>query len=137
LVLNRLARLASIAEPENVKRNFKELRKQDRTLSFEEVQDRALFLERMFYPEMLALFSMRQKYGIDLFTLRGSSAGAFGIPQFLPSSYLRFGVDGNEDGEISLYDIEDAAYSAANFLSGFGWKLDLSAAEKREVLWNY
>ena len=52
----------------------------------------------------------------------GSKAGAFGMPQFLPSSYMRFAVDGNGNGRISLHEPADAAHSAANYLAAHGWK---------------
>ena len=40
--------------------------------------------------ELLALFEMKKKFKVNIFELKGSYAGAFGIPQFLPSSYLRW-----------------------------------------------
>ena len=69
--------------------------------------------------------------------MRGSGAGAFGFPQFLPTSYLRYGVDGDGDGRVSLYDMADAAASCARFLAQNGWRPGLSLAEQRRVLWQY
>ncbi len=136
-VVNRLARLASIAEPNNVALNFEILSKEDPSITFQQVQQRAEYLENTFYPEVRALVDLKHKRGVDILALRGSSAGAFGMPQFLPSSYLRFAVDANRDGKISLFHKADAIWSAANYLSHFGWRDNASVAEKRKVLWKY
>lgn len=55
----------------------------------------------------------------------GSYAGAIGLPQFMPGSVLRFGVDGNQDGKIDLRNTpEDAIASVGNFLKNHGWVED-------------
>lgn len=54
----------------------------------------------------------------------GSSAGAFGYSQFLPSSYQAYAVDGNNDGQIDLFNWDDAHHSTANYLAKHGWKKD-------------
>ena len=48
--------------------------------------------------------------------LNVSSAGAIGWMQFMPDTWARYGVDGNDDGEKDPYDPEDAIPSAANYL---------------------
>ncbi|MDB5803441.1 MAG: Lytic murein transglycosylase [Betaproteobacteria bacterium] len=59
---------------------------------------------------------------IDIFTLKGSYAGAIGIPQFMPSSWRKWAVDFDGDGKIDLRNsFEDAIGSVANFLKGHGW----------------
>jgi membrane-bound lytic murein transglycosylase B len=61
--------------------------------------------------------------GIDVFSVRGSYAGAIGIPQFMPGSYRRFAVDYDGDGAIDLRaSPSDAIGSVANFLAGHGWR---------------
>ena len=64
----------------------------------------------------------------DFFKTEGSWAGAFGIPQFIPTSYLEFGVDGNKDGKVDLFNLEDALYSIANYLVKNGWQKNKSKA---------
>ncbi|SHI49216.1 membrane-bound lytic murein transglycosylase B [Malonomonas rubra DSM 5091] len=55
--------------------------------------------------------------------MKGSWAGAMGQVQFMPSSFLRFAVDGNGDGRIDLWDTpEDYLSSAANYLAASGWQ---------------
>ncbi|MGH8673666.1 MAG: lytic murein transglycosylase B [Burkholderiales bacterium] len=61
--------------------------------------------------------------GTDVFSVRGSWAGAIGIPQFMPGSYLKFAVDFDGDGHVDLSgNPADAIGSVANFLKQHGWK---------------
>ena len=61
--------------------------------------------------------------GIDVFSVRGSYAGAIGIPQFMPGSYRRFAVDYDGNGTIDLRaSPADAIGSIANFLVKHGWR---------------
>jgi membrane-bound lytic murein transglycosylase B len=54
---------------------------------------------------------------------RGSYAGAMGWPQFMPSSWARFAVDFDGDGQIDLVNSPvDAIGSVANYFKAFGWK---------------
>jgi hypothetical protein len=84
-----------------------------------------------------AVFDLSAQMRVDPLELRGSGSGALGIPQFLPRSYLWYGVDGNGDGSISLYDPDDAIPSCAKYLQHYGWKPGLSRADKRNVVWGY
>jgi len=60
--------------------------------------------------------------GIDVFSVRGSYAGAIGIPQFMPGSYRRFALDYDGDGHIRLStSAADAIGSIGNFLKSHGW----------------
>ena len=55
----------------------------------------------------------------------GSWAGAMGQCQFMPSSFLNFAVDQNGDGRKDIWTTKaDVFGSAANYLSGSGWKVD-------------
>ena len=58
----------------------------------------------------------------DLLTIRGSYAGAMGVPQFMPSSYRKYAVDFNGNRTIDLLrEDRDAIGSVANYLLGYGW----------------
>lgn len=72
--------------------------------------------------ELKALVEIQKKGWVDIRELYGSFSGAFGIPQFLPSSFLEYGVDGNYDGKVDLFCLEDAIFSVANYLKKNGWK---------------
>ncbi|MDA2922895.1 lytic murein transglycosylase [Patescibacteria group bacterium AH-259-L07] len=67
----------------------------------------------------------------------GSSAGAFGIPQFIPSSYLSYAVDGDGDGIIDLWNMVDAAHSTANYLKKHGWVNGRWNRKNSTALWKY
>ena len=61
--------------------------------------------------------------GIDVLALKGSYAGAIGIPQFMPGSYRRYAVDHDGDGRQDLSgSFADAIGSVANFLMAHGWQ---------------
>jgi len=68
------------------------------------------------------LLLMREE-GRDPSSLRGSFAGAMGIPQFMPSSYRAYAVDFDGDGRRNLWDnTTDAIGSVANYLKTYGWE---------------
>lgn len=57
--------------------------------------------------------------------LHGSWAGAFGHMQFMPTTFITYAVDGDDDGYINIVNSEaDAFASAANYLSQAGWRKD-------------
>lgn len=140
MVLHRLARLAMANEPRNVARNLARNTPPSGAIDpavAERVRERARYLEGIFYPQVVATFEVADRTGADPLALRGSGAGAFGFTQFLPLNYIAFGTDGNGDGRVSLYDVEDAAASTARFLKSYGWKPRMSREERREIVWHY
>ena len=58
--------------------------------------------------------------GWDLFQVPGSPTGAIGLAQFEPSSF-KIAVDGDGDGNINLFEPEDAILSVAHYLVTRGW----------------
>jgi membrane-bound lytic murein transglycosylase B len=81
--------------------------------------DRAPF----FRDELEAFFSMCSKNGMEPLEVKGSYAGAIGMPQFLPSSLIKYAVDLDDDGRIDLNDSPaDVIGSVANYLFTFGWQ---------------
>lgn len=76
-----------------------------------------------FREELVSYLLLARDEGIDILSLRGSYAGAFGIPQFMPSSARRFAVDFDHSGSIDLSSSPtDAVGSVANFLLSHGWQ---------------
>jgi membrane-bound lytic murein transglycosylase B len=71
--------------------------------------------------ELGQLLLMCRRQNRDPLSLKGSWAGAFGFPQFIPSSYLKYGVDGDGNGVVDLYNLTDSFASIANYLRAFGW----------------
>lgn len=87
------------------------------TLAFDYPRRADFFREEL---ENYLLFAREE--GIDIFALKGSYAGAIGIPQFMPSSWRQWAVDFDGDGKIDLRNnFADAIGSVGNFLKGHGW----------------
>jgi membrane-bound lytic murein transglycosylase B len=85
-------------------------------------RDRSAF----FRGELEELLVLAQRTGADPLALRGSYAGAIGLPQFMPGSINRYAVDFDEDGRIDLAaSPADVIGSVAHYLAAFGWERDL------------
>jgi membrane-bound lytic murein transglycosylase B len=79
-----------------------------------------------FRSELEALFVLCAREGVDPQALKGSFAGAIGLPQFMPSSLNRWAVDLDGDGRIDLLKSPaDAVGSVAHYLAEFGWQRGL------------
>jgi membrane-bound lytic murein transglycosylase B len=89
------------------------------------------------YEELKALIRFSGREGLDPATIKGSYAGAMGIPQFMPSNALTLARDGSKDGKVDLFDHQDAIFSVANYLKHHGWKPGISRQRKHEVLFRY
>lgn len=89
------------------------------------------------YKELKIFLKYVKDNNIDPFEIKGSFAGAFGLAQFIPSSFVHYAVDGNADGKIDLYNHYDAMASIANYLKKNGWKKDLTEKEKNKVIRTY
>ena len=82
-------------------------------------RDRSAF----FRTELEELLALAQQQGIAPDSLRGSYAGATGLPQFMPSSINLYAVDFDGDGRIDLHGSgADVVGSVANYLARFGWQ---------------
>ncbi len=76
-----------------------------------------------FREELAAYLSWCLRERRDPQSARGSYAGAMGLPQFMPSSILKYAVDFNGDGHIDLSQQgADVVGSVANYLAHFGWQ---------------
>lgn len=81
-----------------------------------------------FRDELEALFVLGGAQGIDPLDLRGSYAGAIGLPQFMPSSWNHYAVDFDGDGRTDLqHSVADVIGSVANYLATFGWQAGMPA----------
>ncbi|WP_173083657.1 lytic murein transglycosylase [Fundidesulfovibrio magnetotacticus] len=89
------------------------------------------------YQELKALILYTRALGQSPSAVPGSIYGAIGICQFMPTNALRFGVDGNGDGRVDLFDPADAIPSIANYLVGHGWKQGLTWDQQRTVVYAY
>jgi membrane-bound lytic murein transglycosylase B len=78
-----------------------------------------------FQSELEAFLRHCRQEGLDPTEPLGSYAGAMGMPQFMPSSLLRYGIDFDEDGHIDLQrNPADVIGSVAHYLAQHGWERD-------------
>ncbi|MCP5159668.1 MAG: lytic murein transglycosylase B [Gammaproteobacteria bacterium] len=76
-----------------------------------------------FRKELENYLLLARAEGIDPLALRGSYAGAMGLGQFMPSSFLSYAVDFDGDGHRDLWsNPRDAIGSVANYFKKHGWR---------------
>jgi len=76
-----------------------------------------------FRGELEQFLVMSREESLDPLAPNGSYAGAMGVPQFMPSSYRNFAVDGDGDGHRDLWGSwSDVFASVANYLDRHGWR---------------
>ncbi len=78
----------------------------------------------LFQGELLAALKIVQRGDLPLRDLIGAFAGEIGQTQFLPSSYVKYGVDFDGDGRVDLrHSVPDVLASTANLLHTNGFKM--------------
>jgi len=78
-----------------------------------------------FSKELMNFFVLSNQEGLPVEDVTGSYAGAMGLGQFMPSSYIEYAVDFDEDGRRDLWSsLPDVIGSVANYLHRHGWELD-------------
>jgi len=78
-----------------------------------------------FRSELEQFLLLTRENRLDPLQVKGSFAGAMGMPQFISSSYRSYAVDFNGDGRIDLWDdVADVVGSVAHYLNTFGWEAD-------------
>ncbi|MFZ2326303.1 MAG: lytic murein transglycosylase B, partial [Rhodoferax sp.] len=95
------------------------------TLAFDFPKEHPRSTERaaFFLSELEAFLALTHRTGTDPLALRGSYAGAMGLPQFMPSSWSKFAVDFDSDGRTDLFhSAADVIGSVANYFKAHGWK---------------
>jgi len=89
------------------------------------------------YTELKALLAYVKEHNIDPFSVKGSTEGAIGLPQFLPSNIGIYGFDGNGDDKINLFEHEDAIASIASYLKAHNWRENNNPKMKRDIILKY
>jgi membrane-bound lytic murein transglycosylase B len=93
------------------------------TFHFPSAHPRATARQAFFQGELEQFLLLTSRSGADPSTIRGSYAGAMGLPQFMPSSWAKFAVDFDGDGRIDLFGSPtDAIGSVANYFKAFDWR---------------
>ena len=90
---------------------------------FPSAHPRAAARQAFFQSELEQFLRLTSRSKADPLAIRGSYAGAMGLPQFMPSSWAKFAVDFDGDGRIDLFGSPtDAIGSVANYFKAFGWQ---------------
>ena len=77
----------------------------------------------LFQGELIAALKILQRGDLPLRDLIGAFAGEIGQTQFLPSSYIKYGVDYDGNGHVDLrHSVPDVLASTANLLKTNGWR---------------
>jgi membrane-bound lytic murein transglycosylase B len=89
---------------------------------------------KFFTVELEQFLLLAKEQGFDARALRGSYAGAMGMPQFISSSYRNYAVDFDQDGQTNLFDsVPDITASIANYFVKHGWQRNGLVARPLEV----
>jgi membrane-bound lytic murein transglycosylase B len=99
--------------------------------------DKLLKRSKWAYQELCALLRWTNTDAQQLKGLQGSIMGAMGMPQFIPTTLEHFGVDGDLDGIIDLFQTPDAIMSIANYLRSLGWSSRSTAEEREKIIHQY
>jgi lytic murein transglycosylase len=76
-----------------------------------------------FRGELIAALRIVDRGDMAPADMHGAWAGEIGQTQFLPSSYLKYGVDYDGNGHRDLiHSVPDVLASTANYLKGYGWQ---------------
>ncbi|MFQ5486817.1 MAG: lytic murein transglycosylase B [Gammaproteobacteria bacterium] len=92
---------------------------------------------KFFRSELEQFLLLTREEGLDPLSALGSYAGAMGQPQFIASSFRRYAVDFNNDGQRDIWDeTADAIGSVANYLGQHGWQRGAAIATRAVVTGN-
>ncbi|TYK65144.1 lytic murein transglycosylase [Colwellia echini] len=76
-----------------------------------------------FTLELLNLFTLIDSKKVTVEQLQGSWAGAMGHMQFMPTAFLKYAIDADNDGTVNIWESEaDALTTASNYLNQIGWQ---------------
>ena len=93
---------------------------------------------KFFRKELYQALKIVDTWSIDFTKMQGSWAGAMGHFQFMPSTFNSYAVDFNQDGQIDIWSsFDDAAASAANYLTTIGWQKEIPWGMEVSLPWNF
>ncbi len=135
-VIPTLASMAIMDSTENLLRNYSTIWEMSPEVPYSWIENLASRRANWAYKELRHFLQIIRSEEIDPLEVYGSIAGALGMPQFIPSSYMAYALNKNSFKEW-LYDPEGAIFSIGNYLKSHGWKKGLSVPQQKKLLWHY
>jgi membrane-bound lytic murein transglycosylase B len=135
-VIPTLASIALMDSPDNLRKNCDIFREVDPEVSCEWIGSRSRRKAEWAYQELKCFLNIIRQEKIDPLEVFGSHAGAMGMAQFIPSSYLNYALS-EESFEKWLLSREEAIFSVGNYLRSHGWKMNLPIQKKKQILLYY
>ena len=136
-ILSVLSSIAAIKSAHVRKMVRKSISTVKNRYSFSKFNSRGIKKSKFAYKELKAFLKFCITNGVKPYNIKGSYAGAYGIPQFMPSNIILYGKDGNNDDLIDLSLHDDAIMSTANYLKSHGWTKNLKEDIARKVIKKY
>ena len=131
-----LASIALVDSPNHLQKNYVILQDKDPDLSYEWLEGLAKRRASRAYHELKCFLHIIRYEKIDPLEIYGSYAGALGMAQFIPSSYLSYALN-QESFEKWLLSEEAAIFSIGNYLKSHGWRKGSPIEKKKKILWYY
>jgi len=137
-VLSTLASHAAAGRPEVAADVYRRIPKEEKARwTLDRAAKRLAERTAWSFNELRAFLTHFRPDELAACTVRGSYTGAMGLCQFQPSNLKPYGRDGNGDGIVDFFQVEDAVFSAANYLKEHGWRPGLGQNQKIRVLRRY
>jgi len=134
--LNTLSTIAALTDPQ-VRDRLWSLIPDSQKISRKKFEKRAAARSQWAYEELKAFLKYTDREGLDPASIPGSFAGAVGVAQFMPTSILAYGRDGNQDGVVDMLNHTDSMASIANFLKSHGWRPGQSRKKAEKIIHHY
>jgi membrane-bound lytic murein transglycosylase B len=134
--LNTLSTMAALMDPV-VREQFWDLIPNSKKISRKKFEKKAAAKSKWAYKELKAFLKYTNREGFDPASIPGSFAGAVGVAQFMPTSILAYGKDGNNDGTVDMLNHADSMASIANYLKSHGWRSGQSRKKAEKVIFHY
>jgi len=135
-VVPTLASIALMDSPEILGRNCDTFREIDPELSCDWIESRSRRKAEWAYQELKCFLNIIRQEEVDPLEVYGSHAGAMGMAQFIPSTYLNYALS-EESFKKWLLSKEEAIFSVGNYLKSHGWQKNLPLQKKKRILWAY
>ncbi len=133
--------LALADQPNFIEYNLKRLRenpsitKKQYTILMKKLIQRSKSKADWAINELVSLYKIKDKLPYKSTEILGSYAGAFGVSQFIPSSFGSWAIDGNADNKVDLFNVDDAMFSAAHYL--YKHNFGEEESQKRKAIFSY